>query len=379
MPRGSRHRSFETLRCPFQGCPKAFRSQAGRTNHVRSVHPRADRHRQVIQPDIEVRASPTPSRSSPRLPNIDPFPEDSSEPAEHHPPPAVPQRKTYHPFLNGKFFFSFFCVLITEFCISLGRPCDENGNYLPLGTPPPPRPTAAPGDWNPFEDEVQFKVADFLYRQEEMSQGNINHLLELWALSLMKHGSVGPFDSYKDIYDRIDAIEEGNSCLNSQASDPVTELNLTQGMLHGNVSRRRSMKKLTTQRRIGKNRNTRFGTVIQRWWLEICSRTRTSIMSLTQRHMLSSIKMVHVDARISCQVIFHGANAYIFIYLISISHVIKMNVCLRILFMKKTQPKTKVACLFLSSSAATKPQSWSVLAISNTIRYTSQLALCGTQ
>ena len=78
-----------------------------------------------------------------------------------------------------------------------------------MGTPPPPHPTAAPGDWKPFEDELQFKVADFLYCQEEMSQGNINHLLELWALSLMKHGSVGPFDSYKHIYDQIDAIEEG--------------------------------------------------------------------------------------------------------------------------------------------------------------------------
>jgi hypothetical protein len=142
--------------------------------------------------------------------------------------------------------FFFFSVLITKFFILLGRPCDENGNYLPPGTPPPPRSTVAPGDWNPFEDEVQFKVADFLYRQEEMSQGNINHLLELWALSLMKHGSIGPFDSYKDIYDRIDAIEEGNSCLNLQ--DSATELNLTQGMLPGSVSRHRLMKRSMTQR-----------------------------------------------------------------------------------------------------------------------------------
>ena len=78
-----------------------------------------------------------------------------------------------------------------------------------MGTPPPLRPTAPKDDWKPFENDIQFKVADFLYRQEEMSQGNINHLLELWGLSLMKHGSIGPFDSYKHIYDMIDAIEEG--------------------------------------------------------------------------------------------------------------------------------------------------------------------------
>ena len=125
-------------------------------------------------------------------------------------------------------------------------------------------------------------------------------------------------------------------------------------------------------------RASRSGTVTQRWWLEICSPTRTSITSLTQHHMLSSTKMVHVDARILCRVIFHGANAYIFIYFNSISRVIKMNVCLRILFMKKTQPKTKVACLCPSSSAVTKPQSRSALVMSNTTRYTSQLGLCGT-
>ncbi|KAF8154657.1 hypothetical protein B0H34DRAFT_809194 [Crassisporium funariophilum] len=105
----------------------------------------------------------------------------------------------------------FDCASISKSRTPAGHPCDENGHYLPSGTPPPPRPTAAPGDWKPFEDGLQFKIADFLYRHEEMSQGNINHLLELWALSLMKHGSVGPFDSYKDIYDRINAIEEGDA------------------------------------------------------------------------------------------------------------------------------------------------------------------------
>jgi hypothetical protein len=100
-------------------------------------------------------------------------------------------------------------ILVYKLYFILGRPCDENGHYIPPGTPPPPRGTAAPGDWKPFKDEVQFKVADFLYHQEEMSQGNINCLLELWALSFREHDGVAPFDSYKHIYDRIDAIEEG--------------------------------------------------------------------------------------------------------------------------------------------------------------------------
>ena len=92
----------------------------------------------------------------------------------------------------------------------IGKPCDENGHYLPKGSPPPPRPAQAADGWTPFADRIQFKLADFLYRQEEMSQGNINHLLKLWALSLMQRGSLGPFDSYKHIYNTIDAIEEGS-------------------------------------------------------------------------------------------------------------------------------------------------------------------------
>ena len=44
-----------------------------------------------------------------------------------------------------------------------------------------------------------------------MSQNNINNLLELWALSLMKHDDLGPFDSYKHIYNTIDATPLGDA------------------------------------------------------------------------------------------------------------------------------------------------------------------------
>jgi hypothetical protein len=44
-----------------------------------------------------------------------------------------------------------------------------------------------------------------------MSQGNIDSLLELWALSLMKHEDLGPFDNYQHIYDTIDATQLGDA------------------------------------------------------------------------------------------------------------------------------------------------------------------------
>jgi hypothetical protein len=43
-----------------------------------------------------------------------------------------------------------------------------------------------------------------------MSQSNINKLLELWDLfSFANYRGSSPFSSYKNMYDTIDAIEEG--------------------------------------------------------------------------------------------------------------------------------------------------------------------------
>ncbi|GBE88917.1 hypothetical protein SCP_1403250 [Sparassis crispa] len=70
---------------------------------------------------------------------------------------------------------------------------------------------AAANSWSPFNDEVQFKTADFLFRKVEMSQPDIDYLMELWGLSLMKHGDLGPFDSYDHMYAVIDDVAEGSA------------------------------------------------------------------------------------------------------------------------------------------------------------------------
>lgn len=92
-----------------------------------------------------------------------------------------------------------------------GVPCDNIGTPLPPNAPPPPRSAAPDGDWSPFEDEVQFGTADFLFRRVEMSKDNIDYLLELWGLSLMKHGDLGPYDNYQQLYAAIDAVKVGDA------------------------------------------------------------------------------------------------------------------------------------------------------------------------
>ena len=146
MPRGYRCRNFQVLCCPFAGCPKSFQSDSGCTNHVRSIHPRANRHRVLpVAPlaDIQVPPSPTLSHSSPQLPNINPWEGSPVPPSIHQspdPPPtrAAPERRTYHPFLNGTFFrFTFSCLLTLIYSrLPLWRRWPLSSNWNPTTASP---------------------------------------------------------------------------------------------------------------------------------------------------------------------------------------------------------------------------------------------------
>lgn len=80
---------------------------------------------------------------------------------------------------------------------------------MPVGAQPPLRDDNE-NEWAPFTTETDFKLADFLYRDEEMSAKKIDYLLEIWALDKMKSGDIAPFASYNELYATIDAIEHGD-------------------------------------------------------------------------------------------------------------------------------------------------------------------------
>ena len=90
-------------------------------------------------------------------------------------------------------------------------PCDANGNYVDPSTPPPPhRGTDSPNDWTPYGSRLKFKTAEFLFSRNQMSAGNIDILLDLWAASLFKHNDQPPFASHQDLYGTIDATPLGD-------------------------------------------------------------------------------------------------------------------------------------------------------------------------
>ena len=76
---------------------------------------------------------------------------------------------------------------------SLAMPCNQVGEYLPPGMPPPPPTIKSPNDWMPFQDRVDFELTEFLYSKVRMSGASIDFLSQLWHASLVNH-SVGPDD-----------------------------------------------------------------------------------------------------------------------------------------------------------------------------------------
>ncbi|KAJ3780185.1 hypothetical protein GGU10DRAFT_279787 [Lentinula aff. detonsa] len=75
--------------------------------------------------------------------------------------------------------------------------------------------------WDPFEGEAQFHLADLLFKDVEMSQGNIDELLNIWLLYQCQVArtfpepcsscSDGPFGTHLDMYSTIDSIVDGSA------------------------------------------------------------------------------------------------------------------------------------------------------------------------
>lgn len=64
-------------------------------------------------------------------------------------------------------------------------------------------------DWTPYRDRIAFELAVFLFQREQMSIGNIDILLRLWAASLAQYDGSPPFLNHQDLYNAIDATSIG--------------------------------------------------------------------------------------------------------------------------------------------------------------------------
>ncbi|KAG2039892.1 hypothetical protein BDR03DRAFT_932956 [Suillus americanus] len=100
--------------------------------------------------------------------------------------------RNYHPFLSA-------------------RPCDLKGNFLPPGTSPPPLTDKAPDDWTPYKSWVEFELADYLFTKNQTPAHSIDHLLNIWAASLIHAGGKSSiFSDHRSVYKAIDNTPLGD-------------------------------------------------------------------------------------------------------------------------------------------------------------------------
>ncbi|KIN96824.1 hypothetical protein M404DRAFT_32873 [Pisolithus tinctorius Marx 270] len=89
------------------------------------------------------------------------------------------------------------------------RRCDASGQYLLDDAPPPLPAERSSDDWSPFQNQLEFKLVDFLFRQAEMPAKKIDMLLEIWAVSLLALCGEPLFTNQKDLYCIIDSTSIG--------------------------------------------------------------------------------------------------------------------------------------------------------------------------
>ncbi|KAI0074316.1 hypothetical protein K474DRAFT_1677225 [Panus rudis PR-1116 ss-1] len=87
--------------------------------------------------------------------------------------------------------------------------CDKDGEFSSEALPAESEKDS--DDWSPFQSRVEFKLANFLYRKVQMSQGNIDELLDYWAETLFPYDANAPFADHRELLELIDKIEQGDA------------------------------------------------------------------------------------------------------------------------------------------------------------------------
>jgi hypothetical protein len=80
-----------------------------------------------------------------------------------------------------------------------------------------------PGDWTPFDSEVQFQLADLIYCHAELSAPNID-ALKIWVQSVHEFDSFAPFTNHDGMYATIDSSALGDvpwQCIVTQVSEDI--------------------------------------------------------------------------------------------------------------------------------------------------------------
>ncbi|KAH8071048.1 hypothetical protein BXZ70DRAFT_1058347 [Cristinia sonorae] len=88
---------------------------------------------------------------------------------------------------------------------------DTTGEPIPPDSPPPLHTSRTTADWSPFDSRLQFEMAEFLYKRTQMSQSNIDWLMDAFAAFGYSADLPPPFDNHRHMHSTIDAIPLGDA------------------------------------------------------------------------------------------------------------------------------------------------------------------------
>ncbi|KIK80363.1 hypothetical protein PAXRUDRAFT_158890 [Paxillus rubicundulus Ve08.2h10] len=91
-----------------------------------------------------------------------------------------------------------------------GQPCDKNGDNLSDGTLSHLLHEKSNDNWEPYQNWLEFELAEFLYTQNQMPALQIDTLLDIWAASLLNSGGEPLFTDHKDLYKMINSTALGD-------------------------------------------------------------------------------------------------------------------------------------------------------------------------
>ncbi|KAG1850945.1 hypothetical protein F4604DRAFT_1687040, partial [Suillus subluteus] len=185
-------------------CNRWFKNKSGYTQHTNAVHPvlsAAPLHTPELS---QFNRSPLPIFNG----DFDPVQSDGAGEEDLSGIPRSAQSpapaeffgagdrlyRNYHPSLTG-------------------RPCDPEGNFLLPGALPLPLSEKSTDDWTPYRDHLEFELADYIFTKNQTPAAQIDHLLDLWAASLIRASADSSqvlFTDHHDVYRTIDNTPLGD-------------------------------------------------------------------------------------------------------------------------------------------------------------------------
>ncbi|KAG2122561.1 hypothetical protein BD769DRAFT_1629210 [Suillus cothurnatus] len=203
MPHSRQDFSVLHIPCTKPGCNHWFKNKSGYTQHTNAVHPLLGAMPLHTEPS-QFNCSPSPFFNG----DDNPLQSDGAGEENHSEIPRSAQSpipaeffgasdrlyRNYHPSLTG-------------------RPCDPEGNFLPPGALPLPLSEKSADDWTPYCDQLEFELADYIFTRNQTPTAQIDHLLNLWAASLIRAGadtSQVLFTDHRDIYRTINNTPLGD-------------------------------------------------------------------------------------------------------------------------------------------------------------------------